>query len=114
MPEQAKKTIEVRGFLHLYKFFKDKNWPTPLILELEAPTTGTKLAEKLEIPLDEVEIVFINGFAQSLDYDIQPGDRVAFVPPGCPGPYRMALGFYSKNQTNKFNFVRKEPGSQEN
>ena len=107
MPGQETRTIEVRAFLHLYKMFKDKNWPSPLIIELEEPTTGTKLAEKLEIPLDEVEIIFVNGFAQSLDYQINPGDRVAFVPPGCPGPYRMALGFYSKNQNNKFNFVRK-------
>jgi len=107
MPEHAGRTIEVRGFLHLYKVFKEKNWSTPLIIDLEEPTTGTLLAEKLAIPLDEIEIVFVNGFAQSLDYLIQPGDRVAFVPPGCPGPYRMALGFYSKNQENKFNFVRK-------
>ncbi len=107
MPEQAGRTIEIRGFLHLYKFFKEKNWPIPLIMELEEPTTGTQLAEKLGIPLDEIEIVFVNGFAESLDYAIQPGDRVAFVPPGCPGPYRMALGFYAKNQKNKFNFVKK-------
>ncbi len=107
MPEQDKKTIEVRGFLHLYQIFKEKNWPIPLIIELEEPTTGAKLAEKLEIPLDEIEIIFVNGFAQSLDYLIHAGDRIAFVPPGCPGPYRMALGFYSKNQGNKYNFVRK-------
>jgi hypothetical protein len=109
--EQNERTIEIRGFLHLYKFFKDKNWPTPLILSLDEPTTGTKLAEKLEIPLDEIEIIFVNGFAQSLEYSIQPGDRVAFVPPGCPGPYRMALGFYAKNQENKFSFVRKQAES---
>ncbi|SDE42438.1 thiamine S protein [Sporomusa acidovorans] len=107
MPEQDRKTIEVRGFLHLYKYFKDRNWPSPLIIDLEGPTTGTGLAEKLEIPLEEIEIIFVNGFAQSLDYPIHAGDRVAFVPPGCPGPYRMALGFYSKNQGNKYNFVRK-------
>jgi hypothetical protein len=23
---------------------------------------------------------------------------VAFLPPGCPGPYRIALGFYGKHQ----------------
>ena len=107
MPEQDRRTIEVRGFLHLDKFFKEKNWPTPLLVELAEPTTGARLAAQLEISEEEIEIVFINGFAQSLDYSIQPGDRVAFVPPGCPGPYRMALGFYSKNQDNKFNFVRK-------
>ena len=96
MPEQDKRTIEVRGFLHLYKVFKEKGWPIPLIIALEEPTTGAQLAEKLEIPLDEIEVVFVNGFAQALDYPIRPGDRVAFVPPGCPGPYRLALGFYAK------------------
>lgn len=107
MPEQDRKTIEVRGFLHLNKVFKERNWPSPLIIELKEPMTGAELAEKLEIPLDEIEIVFVNGFAQSLDYEIQAGDRVAFVPPGCPGPYRVVLGFYSKNRGNKYNFVRK-------
>lgn len=111
MTAENNKNIEVRGFLHLYKFFKDKNWPIPLILELLEPITGAELAEKLEIPLDEIEIIFVNGFAQSPDYSIQPGDRVAFVPPGCPGPYRMALGFYAKNQENKFSFVRKQAES---
>lgn len=108
MPEQTGKSIEVRGFLQLDKLFKDRNWPVPLIFELQEPVSGAELAVRLEIPLDEVEIIFVNGFAQSPDYVIQPGDRVAFVPPGCPGPYRMALGFYSKNQGNKFNFVRKD------
>jgi hypothetical protein len=108
LSEKIGKTIEVRGFLHLNKVFKDKNWPSPLIIDLEEPITGTALAEKLEIPIDEIEIIFINGLAQAVKSLIQPGDRVAFLPPGCPGPYRMALGFYAKNQDNKFNFTLKE------
>lgn len=101
MSEQEKKTIEVRAFIQLSAIFKKKNWPIPLILELEEPISGTALAEKLEIPLNEIEIIFINGLAQSMSDLIQPGDRVAFVPPGCPGPYRIHLGFYTKNQNSK-------------
>lgn len=100
-------TIEVRGFLQLDKLFRKNNWSIPLILEIKENITGFRLANELKIPLDEIEIVFVNGNAQSLECIIQPGDRVAFVPPGCPGPYRMALGFYGKNQCNKFNFTRK-------
>jgi len=99
--------VVVSDLRYLNKIFKEKNWPVPLILELSEPTTGTELAARLEIPLEEIEVVFVNGFVQALDYIIQPGDRIAFLPPGCPGPYRMALGFYSKNQHNKYNFVRK-------
>ncbi|CQR74767.1 hypothetical protein SOV_07950 [Sporomusa ovata DSM 2662] len=100
MCEQEKKTIEVRAFIQLSAIFKKKNWPTPLILELEEPISGTELAEKLEIPLNEIEIIFINGLAKSMNDLIQAGDRVAFVPPGCPGPYRIHLGFYAKHQDN--------------
>ena len=108
MSGQDKTTIEVRGFLQLDRLFKKRNWPVPLLIDLEKPITGIALAEKLEIPTDEVEILFVNGSAQSLHCVIQPGDRVAFVPPGCPGPYRMALGFYSKNQDNQSSFALKD------
>ena len=66
-----------------------------------------ELAEKLNIPLDEIEVIFVNGFVEDLNYLIKVGDRVAFLPPGCPGPYRIALGFYGKNQDNPANFKRK-------
>lgn len=99
-----KNTIEVRGFLHLDAFVRKIQGKMPLILELEEPITGRQLAEKLNISPDEVEVIFVNGFVQDLDYVINPGDRMAFLPPGCPGPYRIALGFYGKNQDNPANF----------
>lgn len=102
------KTIEVRGFLHLDAYFRKNFGKIPLILPLEAPTTGVALASQLNIPIDEVEVIFINGFVQDLNHPIEPGDRVAFLPPGCPGPYRVALGFYGKNQGNEANFKIKK------
>lgn len=104
MTEEGKSTIEVRGFLHLDKLFRKKYGTIPLIYSLVDPITGIELAERLEIALEEIEVIFVNGFVQALDYTIHPGDRVAFLPPGCPGPYRIALGFYGKNQENEANF----------
>lgn len=104
MAEQSKKTIEVRGFLHLDSYFRKNYGTIPLILDLDTPITGVDLAERLKVPLDEIEVIFVNGFVQALDFTIQPGDRIAFLPPGCPGPYRIAMGFYSKNQNNEANF----------
>ena len=104
---EKENTIEIRGFLHLDKFIREIQGKMPLIMELKEATTGRKLAEKLNIPLDEIEVIFINGFVEALDFQINPGDRVAFLPPGCPGPYRIALGFYGKNQDNPANFKRK-------
>jgi molybdopterin converting factor small subunit len=109
MSQKNKKATEIRGFLHLDAFFRKKHGAMPLIIELHEPITGAALAEKLEIPLDEIEVIFVNGFVQALDYTINPGDeRVAFLPPGCPGPYRISLGFYSKNQNNEANFKIKK------
>ncbi|AOY75217.1 MoaD/ThiS family protein [Clostridium formicaceticum] len=104
MPEEGKKTIEVRGFLQLDAHLRKKYGSIPVIMELEEPIKGTELAEKMNVSWDEVEVIFVNGFVQALDYVIHPGDRVAFLPPGCPGPYRLAMGFYGKNQGNPANF----------
>jgi hypothetical protein len=60
----------------------EKNWPVPLIVALDKPTTGVELADRLGIPSEKIEAIFINGFLQKLDYPIRPGDRAAFMPPG--------------------------------
>ncbi|WP_418884295.1 MoaD/ThiS family protein [Anaerotignum propionicum] len=77
----------------------------PFYIEIDEPINGLELSEQLGIQKEDVEVIFVNGFVQQLDYLIQPGDRIAFLPPGCPGPYRIALGFYGKNQDNDANFV---------
>ncbi len=96
--------VEVRGFLHLYSFLRKEFGTYPVYLDLESPISGRDLAEKLGIDLSKVEVIFVNGFVEDLNYLIKQGDRVAFLPPGCPGPYRIALGFYGKNQDNDYNF----------
>lgn len=108
MGKQKKNTIELRGFLHLDAFLREKFGSMPVILELDTAITGFGLAKRLNIPSDKIEIVFVNGSVQDLNFLINPGDRVAFLPPGCPGPYRIALGFYGKNQDNSANFKIKK------
>jgi len=86
--------VEVRCFGTLMKIFKDRGWPFPLKVDLPPHgITAADLAAMLGIPADGVEAVFINGRVQGLDSRVTPGDRVAFVPPGTPGPYRLLLGF---------------------
>jgi hypothetical protein len=106
-------SIEIRGFLQLDAFIRKRFGRMPVILEIEAPISGVELAEKLEIPIDEVEVIFINGFVHETTAMINPGDRMAFLPPGCPGPYRIALGFYGKNQDNEANFKIKHKTDEE-
>jgi molybdopterin converting factor small subunit len=107
--DEKNRKIEVRGFLQLDTILRRKFGAPPLFLELGQAVSGRELAQRLDIPIDSIEVIFINGFVHALSDEIQPGDRIAFLPPGCPGPYRIALGFYSKNQDNEANFKLKQP-----
>jgi molybdopterin converting factor small subunit len=91
-------TVEVRGFGVLLKLFKERHWPVPVNYELKESITAAELAEALEFPKDKIEVVLVNGLASSLDHQVKPGDRIAFVPPGTPGPYRVILGFVQNKQ----------------
>lgn len=62
------------------------------------PPEGRKaedVAVELDLPLERIEGVFVNHFVYNLDKTIMPGDEVAFVPTGVPGPHRFMLGIHS-------------------
>lgn len=86
--------IELRVFMGLTEIFKERNWPIPMSVNIEDGLTGSELITMLNLPEKQVEIIFINGkvFFPS-NACINSGDRVALVPPGTPGPYRVLLGF---------------------
>ncbi|MFZ5944607.1 MAG: MoaD/ThiS family protein [Bacillota bacterium] len=87
------KRVEVRCFSFLKKICDEREWTFPYYYPLEKECSAIELANLLDLPLNLIEAVFINGLAVSIqDGKIKPGDRVAFVPPGTPGPYRALLG----------------------
>ena len=93
--------LEVRAFGKLYFLFKERNWPDPLFYEPEASLTAEELREKLDIPAEDVEVVFINRLVKPLSTTLYDGDRVAFVPPGVPTIHRFNLGFYGVKEERK-------------
>lgn len=101
---QKDERLEIRGFLKLNSWIKKQYGSMPYYLKIDKALSGFELAELLHIKREDIEVIFVNGFVESPDFLIQKGDRVAFLPPGCPGPYRIALGFYGKNQDNPANF----------
>lgn len=89
----APATIRMFGLLHSIR----QQRALPSVVELEVPEEGVsarQLAVDLDLPVDEIEGVFCNHVVHSLEHRIRPGDRVAFVPPGTPGPHRFMLGLY--------------------
>lgn len=80
--------------MDLADLFRERNWPSPLEVDIQGEMTGIELLAMLDIPPEKVEVVFVNGKAFDPPTAVLTGgDRVALVPPGVPGPYRVLLGF---------------------
>lgn len=89
-------TVNVRMFGIISNLRDERGLPRNEVVELpEEGVTGLQLAEMLDIPRDMVEGVFVNHVVCGLDQIVRPGDRVAFVPYGTPGPHRFFLGLFA-------------------
>lgn len=65
------------------------------VMEIEVPKEikrGTELANYLGLPLDQIECMMLDGKSADLEAEIGNAQRVAFIPYGTPGPYRVFLG----------------------
>jgi len=88
-----KMTTHIRMFGFLYTYRKKQGQPASVELQLPSEgKTALAIAQELELPIDIIEAVFCNNTIYSLDHQIMPGDKVAFVPHGTPGPHRFCLG----------------------
>ncbi len=92
--------IRMLGFLYTYR----RKQGLPGSVELQLPSGGKSalaIAQDLELPIDKIEAVFCNNTIYSLDHRIMPGDKVAFVPHGTPGPHRYTLGIKQAGDRQK-------------
>jgi len=96
------KTIELRAFGKLMELFRKRNINLPAKIHIKEELTVRQLLHNLKVPESMVEVAFINGRVQSLEHPINPGDRVALVPPGLPGIHRFLMGFYSRGKQRPY------------
>ena len=90
-------TIELHAFMGLADVFRQRQWSNPYAFPLEKELSGTALLAALDIDGSNVEVIFVNRKVFAVDRTlIRPGDRVALVPPGVPGPHRFLLGFKNR------------------
>lgn len=88
------------GLLHTLR----KKQGLPAVVELELEEEGKsarEIALELQLPLDKIEAVFCNHLTYPIGHIIMPGDRVAFVPHGTPGPHRYCLGIKQAGDRSK-------------
>ena len=94
-------TAEVRMFGRLHTLRRERGLPT--MVSVDVPSDGIaarEVAVSLELPLEHIEGIFCNHTVYGLDRIILPGDEVAFVPHGTPGPHRFCLGLYGAGEAN--------------
>lgn len=98
-PSKETPTVTVRLFGRLHTLRRERGLPD--VAEVSLPPggrTAEDIAQELALPLDQIEAVFCNHRTYSLDHRIHPGDAVAFVPYGTPGPHRFTLGINSAKE----------------
>ncbi|MDA3935741.1 MAG: MoaD/ThiS family protein [Actinomycetota bacterium] len=93
MDADAQVTVRMFGLLHAAR----RAAGLPTTVTVSVPTEGTnarQLALDLDLDLAIIEGVFVNRTVYDLGHPVMPGDRIAFVPHGTPGPHRLYLGLY--------------------
>ena len=97
MDRDSSMNIRMFGCLHTIR--KERGLESNV--EVNIPRDGCKaedIALNLDLPLERIEGVFINHRVYNLDQIVKPGDKVAFIPTGVPGPHRFMLGIYSAGE----------------
>ena len=93
--------ITFNAFSFLQKKLKAKNIPYANVrMEIEEGATPKSIMKQMGLGPEDVEIVMVNGKAAPFDSALKDDDRLALIPPGTPGPYRVYLGF--KNEKNQY------------
>jgi len=93
MAENHTATVRVFGMLREFQLARGLVAET---LEAVPPEgiSAADLARRMGLPVDSIEGAFCNHTIYGLAHVVRPGDQVAFVPYGTPGPHRYFLGLY--------------------
>jgi hypothetical protein len=82
-PGKETGTVELCALLFLTDLFKQRSWPNPREIKIQAGITGLELLALLDIPAERVAALILNHRLIFADKAvIHPGDRVALLPPG--------------------------------
>jgi sulfur-carrier protein len=74
--------VNVKLFATLRRFaLNDVQAGTPFAVEMESGASLEDLIKILNLPTEEVRIVFVNGRAQEENWILQEGDEVGMFPP---------------------------------
>ncbi len=90
-PNPAAVTVRMIAALHTYR----RDHGLPVRVTLQVPESGMRavdIAHDLDLPVERIEGLFLNGRLVGLGAPVKPGDRVAFVPEGTPASHPAFFG----------------------
>ena len=92
----------VRVFGMLCAFQRERGIAAETIEEIPgAGISAGELAERMGLLVGSIEGAFCNHTIYDLTHIVMPGDQIAFVPYGTPGPHRFMLGLYKAGQRKR-------------
>jgi len=74
-------TVQVRLYATLRRHQPGLGLGEAQAIELADATTVRQLVQRLDLPEDEVKVVFVNGISRESDHVLTEGDRVGIFPP---------------------------------
>ncbi len=87
-------TITFNAYSFLQKKLREKQIEySNVTMRVKEGTRAKDFIRQVQLSLEDVDVIFINGKVAPFDTIIQHKDRVTLIPPGTPGPYRVLLGF---------------------
>jgi hypothetical protein len=100
MPRQSTIMIQMFGALHMIRKERGLASAAEVVIP-PGGRTARDIARELDLPFEKIEGVFVNHVVYDLGRLILPGDRVAFVPTGVPGPHRYMLGVHQAGKAGE-------------
>ena len=77
--------IEIKLFASLRRYHPETAGPGGRFIEVSSGTTILGLLERLEVPMDKVKLIFLNGNHAGGSEVLSDGDRVGVFPPVAGG-----------------------------
>ncbi len=74
-------TVQVRLYATLRRHFPDLALGEAMSVELSQDATVRELLQELELPEEQVKVVFVNGTVRKEDHRLSDGDEVGAFPP---------------------------------
>lgn len=74
-------TVHVRLFATLRRHYPHLGIGDAMAVELPEGATVGELIARLDLPAEQVKVVFVNGIARETDHPLADGDEVGIFPP---------------------------------